>query len=165
MRPDDFRSARHKKYFSGHYLLLISLDIFRLWRRLFILPYDPFVSIAPTLSTTSSKAAHIEHERHFGRLYKHKRRMRQIENDWRYENDRFGRIRIVLDNTMQPHPAQERISWRSRLAPLPPGAAVARSPHPASGGGGGGERNPLVGPSERRLGTLCAVVVRKGSGR
>src|SRR6266705_6942816 len=84
-----------------------------------------------------------------------------------YENDRLGRIRIVLDRITQPLPANERISWRSRLAPLPPGAAVARLSHPtgASDGGGGGERFPLVGQSERRLRARCAVVVRKGSGR
>jgi hypothetical protein len=62
---------------------------------------------------------------------------------------------------MRPRLAKEPISWRSGLAPLPPGAAVARVSHPtgASDGGGGGERFPLVGQSERRLRALCAVVV------
>ena len=35
-----------------------------------------------------------------------------------------------MDNVAQIAPANERISWRSRLAPLPAGAAVARLSHP-----------------------------------
>ena len=62
--------------------------------------------------------------------------------------DEFGSL---LDSNSQPRPANERISWRSRLAPLP--RSLARSSHPtgASGGSGEGERFPLVGQSERRL--------------
>ncbi len=41
------------------------------------------------------------------------------------------------------------MSQTSHLAHHPFGAAVARSPHPASGGGGEGWPIPLVGQSER----------------
>jgi len=55
-------------------------------------------------------------------------------------------------------PACERwMSQTSHLAHHPFGAAVARSPHPASGGGGEGWPIPLVGQSERGGGLVAAV--------
>lgn len=55
-------------------------------------------------------------------------------------------------------PACERwMSQTSHLAHHPFGAAVARSPHPASGGGGEGWPIPLVGQSERGGGLVAFV--------
>lgn len=70
------------------------------------------------------------------------------------------------------------MSVTSHLAHHPLGAAVARSPHPASGGGGEGWSILLVGQSERGNGPISAsidsprmrevptfVAVRQASGR
>ena len=67
---------------------------------------------------------------------------------------------------LRPDPLAERwsMSPTSHLAHHPFGAAVARSPHPASGGGGEGWPIPLVSQSERtRGGTLmdCRQRVRR----
>lgn len=71
-------------------------------------------------------------------------------------NDTSRSIRILLDAPRSSRQPIRRISRRSGLAPLPPGATVARSCRPtgASDGGGRGERFPLVGPSERGVQTL-----------
>ncbi len=77
-------------------------------------------------------------------------------------NDTSGSIRIVSDTPRFLRQTIRPISRRSRLAPLPPGAAVARSYHPtgASDGGGRGERFPLVGQSERGVRTLGCLAAR-----
>jgi hypothetical protein len=55
---------------------------------------------------------------------------------------------------------QAPMSLTSHLAHHPLGAAVARSPHPASGGGGEGWSILLVGQSERGSGSVSASIDR-----
>ena len=80
------------------------------------------------------------------------------------QNDNHGSIRTGLDGPTHPQRTLRRISRRSRLAPLPLGAAFARSFHPtgASEGGADGECFPLVGQSAPRHRSTFAAAVRTG---